>query len=149
MTCYTGWGDGPEPLKHADNRRKNKIDEYLISRGYDRDSFLMYSAPIGQQGFHSKDIEEKVSEALVTLCPKLKSSKTLQDKALRLVLSIGNDVCVVDSDLSAALGKFNLTVKDVLSAKDSDNVFGQFQIVEGMVEDYESEEDIVVKSADK
>lgn len=109
----------------------------------------MYSAPIGQQGFHSKDIEEKVSEALVTLCPKLKSSKTLQDKALRLVLSIGNDVCVVDSDLSAALGKFNLTVKDVLSAKDSDNVFGQFQIVEGMVEDYESEEDIVVKSADK
>lgn len=87
-------------------------------------------------------MEEKVSAALVSMCPKLKSSKTLHEKALRLVLSIGHDVCVVDSDLSAAIGKFSLKVRDILSAKDSKNVFGHFQVIPEMfVQDEESNSD--------
>lgn len=94
----------------------------------------MFSGPPGQPSYHSKRIEDKVRGALITLCPKLKTSKTLQEQALRLVFSVGNDVCVLDSDLSAAMGKFNLTLKDVLSVKDTEYVFGRFRLIPELFE---------------
>lgn len=128
LSCYMGWGDRPEAFQFQKDRRNNKIDEHLIANGYNRDRFLMFSPSAGTK-YHDESIEGQVQSALISVCPKLRSSRTLQDMAFRVVMSIGHDACVVDSDVSASLGKLSLKAKDILSPKESDGVFGQFQII--------------------
>lgn len=103
-------------------RKQNKFDEYGMATCYDSAMFLLYSQ------VHSELVCAKAREHLDILCPKLGSTTLLEDKALRLIFSIGYEVCVLDSDLSAAVGRLRLTLKDMLSAKDAENVFGVFQI---------------------
>ncbi len=82
-------------------------------------------------GLNSPAMEEYFVDALDELCPPLQSTPLLQDKALRVVLSVGIDVVLVDAERSAMLGKFNLKPSDLLTDKDTDDVFEYFKLPYG------------------
>ena len=73
-------------------------------------------------------------------CILLESTPKLQDKAMRLVLSIGCEVVIVDSEMSACLKKISLTPKDLITSDESNEVFGNFGIQLDNGEDEEEEE---------
>ena len=73
-------------------------------------------------------MERTIANVLDSLCPKLKSSRKLQSKALRCVFSIGIDAVVLDSECSAQMGKLTLRPEDFLSSDDSHEVFGSFMM---------------------
>ena len=53
-------------------------------------------------------LEEMVGQSLDALCPPLATSTSLQDKGLRVVMSVGVDVVVVDALLSSKMGRLAL-----------------------------------------
>lgn len=71
-------------------------------------------------------MEKHLAEALDSLCPSLRTTPLLQDKALRIVLSVGIDAVVVDAELSSALQKTTLTPGHLLPSAATDDVFGNF-----------------------
>ena len=73
-------------------------------------------------------VEKHLAEALDSLCPSLQSTPLLQDKALRIVLSVGIDAVVVDAELSSALQKTTLTPGHLLPSAATDDLFGNFVI---------------------
>ena len=75
-----------------------------------------------------RDIEHHLAEALDSLCPSLQSTPLLQDKALRIVMSVGVDAVVVDAELSAALDKITLSPDQLLPSAATDDIFGNFVI---------------------
>eukprot|EP01038_Epipyxis_sp_PR26KG_P008494 gene8494-11480_t len=72
------------------------------------------------------EIDQPLGDALNQICPPLASTPRLQDKALRIVLSVGIDIVMLDAELSAMVGKFSLTENDLIDATATDNVFGKF-----------------------
>ena len=88
-------------------------------------------------GLNAPAMEEYFVDALDELCPPLQSTLLLQDKALRVVLSVGIDVVLVDAERSAMLGKFNLKPADLLTDKDTDAVFEYFKLPYGDERDAE------------
>lgn len=84
--------------------------------------WLMFS------GVNDADDEKDMAEALVGLCPKLSNSRTLQEKALRIALSVEMDMVLVDAELSAVLGKFPLTSDKLLTHQDTTEIFKRFVI---------------------
>ncbi len=79
-------------------------------------------------GLLPEKVEEILSCALDDLCPELVTTPKLQDKALRLVFSVGVDVVMLDAESSAYVGKLNLEPKDMLSSDTTEEVFGSFII---------------------
>ncbi len=79
-------------------------------------------------GLLDERIEKHLAHALDTLCPALESTPKLQDKALRLVFSVGVDVVMLDAETSGIINKFSLQHKDMVSSDDSEAVFGGFLI---------------------
>lgn len=88
---------------------------------------------------YPEEIEAPINETLNYLCPALRNTvvpnrngynyNTLQQKAMRVVYSIGVDVLVMDAYTSAALGKVDyIVVNDLLTPYDTQNVFGQFGV---------------------
>lgn len=63
-----------------------------------------------------------------SLCPQLKSTPLLEQKALRVVYSAGVDVMVLDSDSSVAVGRPLLTPKHMLSSSATTDIFGNFMV---------------------
>jgi hypothetical protein len=122
LTCYFGWGDGPETSQRQEERLENSIDPTIVDSSYGRESVLLYSP------LYDENREKYLKEKLDSLCPKVKKSKTLEEKALRIVMSVGVDAVVLDSDLSAAMGKFKLKPRDMLASRDTDDVFGAFYV---------------------
>lgn len=86
-------------------------------------------------GLNPAIIERELGNSLDILCPALKSTPLLQDKALRIVFSAGVDVMIIDAEHSAMLGKFSLTPKDMITSDDTSDVFEKFGIP------YEDEEE--------
>lgn len=75
---------------------------------------------------HDRAFEEIMIEALDEVCPPLKSTPLLEDKALRVVLSVGIDCVMVDAERSAMLGKLRLRPADMLTSTQTDDVFSRF-----------------------
>eukprot|EP01034_Spumella_vulgaris_P021354 gene21354-27384_t len=98
-------------------------------------------------GAVSREFDEHISEALDCLCPKLYKTPRLQDKALRLVFSVGIDAVLMDAELSALNGKMTLTPKDLLSHEDTAEVFGQFVIPEAAMDMVHEQEKIRSETA--
>ena len=67
-------------------------------------------------------------EALDRICPALSTTPRLQDKALRVVFSVGIDAVLMDAELSAMMGKFSLRPEDMLASSSTDNVWGNFMM---------------------
>lgn len=89
-------------------------------------------------GLNSPALEEYFVEALDELCPPLASTPRLEDKALRVVFSVGIDVMMVDAERSAQLGKFKLQPTDLLTSTQTDDVFEYFMLPYGDQRDAES-----------
>jgi hypothetical protein len=79
-------------------------------------------------GFNDEVVEEKLTLALNVMCPELESSQRLQDKALRLVFSVGVDAVLVDAESSGYMGKIAIQPEDLLSSEATEGVFGTFCI---------------------
>ena len=79
-------------------------------------------------GLLPEKVEEVLTQALDDLCPELADTPKLQDKALRLVFSVGVDVAMLDAESSAYVGKFGLHAKDMLSSETTEELFGSFII---------------------
>ena len=79
-------------------------------------------------GAYPENAEESIRQYLDDMCPALKSTPRLQDKALRAVMSVGIDVAVVDAELSASIGKLALKPSDLISSDETDELFGQFSV---------------------
>jgi hypothetical protein len=77
-------------------------------------------------GLYGSDIEVPMGQMMDDLCPALKSTPLLQDKALRVVMSVGVEALMLDAERSAMLGKFRLTPDDMLPSQATDNVFENF-----------------------
>jgi hypothetical protein len=78
----------------------------------------------------STETERAMQHILAELCPSLTNSVTLQEKTMRLLLSIGLDVLFVNSDYMHHIGRidqYRLAEKP-LSADESGEVFGSFLI---------------------
>lgn len=109
-----------------------------------------YNPTILLSSLYGPEVELPLHAVLEHLCPPLKhaalplntqakelyglsdrpeTTSTLQHKAMRIVYSVGVDVLIMDSYTSAALGKVdNITVHDLLTAKETSRVFGQFGV---------------------
>lgn len=72
------------------------------------------------------DVEETIAKSLDELCPALSTTPSLQDKALRIVFSVGVDAVIVDSELSAIMGALELKPEDLIDSDETDDVFGVF-----------------------
>ena len=79
-------------------------------------------------GIMPDEVQSVLGAALDSLCPFLASTPSLQDKTLRTVFSVGVDIAIVDSSLSAYLDPLTLTPSDLLSSDKTDSVFGEFMI---------------------
>jgi uncharacterized membrane protein YgcG len=79
-------------------------------------------------GLLDENIERVLVKALDGLCPALESTPKLQDKAFRLVFSVGMDVIMLDAENSGIIDKFALKQEDMISSDESDEVFGVFCI---------------------
>ena len=75
-----------------------------------------------------ENLAREISGALDSLCPPLSTSVSLSDKAFRVVMSVGIDLVIVDAVLSATLGKLRLSQQDMLTADDTEDIFGTFMV---------------------
>jgi hypothetical protein len=64
------------------------------------------------------------------ICPRLKSTPLLEHKVLRVVMSYGHDLCVVEPEVCALMEKLSLSKSDILHIDEVANVFGGFMISE-------------------
>lgn len=104
-------------------------------------------------GINDDQMEEFFADALNELCPPLKSTPRLEDKALRVVMSVGIDLVMMDAETSAMIGKFRLKASDLLTHQQTDDVFETFMVPYGderdlsnreymkLLEDTDSDED--------
>ena len=69
-----------------------------------------------------------MGESLNNLCPHLVTSPRLEDKALRLIFSVGVDVMVVDAISCAVIGKLAVRPSDLLPIAATEKIFGNFMI---------------------
>ena len=73
-------------------------------------------------------LEANIAQQLDELCPKLLSTPRLEDKALRCVFSIGFECAAIDVDLLVRMegGRLGLQPSHMLTASDTDDIFGHF-----------------------
>ena len=79
-------------------------------------------------GLSHPETEEYFGKELDDHCVLLESTPKLQDKAMRIVLSVGCEVVIIDSELSACLRKLTLNPLDLLTADETNDIFGNFGI---------------------
>lgn len=86
-----------------------------------------------QRAIAMTERDSMIAEALDELAPRLADghSPSLQDKALRAVLSVGFDAVVLDAESSAHCGKLSLGPAAMLSSTDTEGLFGSFEVPEG------------------
>ena len=77
-------------------------------------------------GLSHPETEEYFGKELDDHCVLLESTPKLQDKAMRIVLSVGCEVVIIDSELSACLRKLTLNPMDLLTADETHDIFGNF-----------------------
>lgn len=80
------------------------------------------------EGAISKPLGESISKAFDYICPALKSTPHLQDKALRIIFSTGVEVMMIDSELSAMIGKLKIKPKDLVTLDETEELFTQFVV---------------------
>jgi len=114
--------DKLDAIVDAESDKYYTIDEYDAQKGVTAYSFTLVD------GMIPKKVSDNLKGALDSMCPALKSSSKLQEKAMRIVLSQGTECVLVDSDTSAALGKINLDTSELLTAEETDQVMGTFAI---------------------
>ena len=75
-------------------------------------------------------LEANIAQQLDELCPKLLSTPRLEDKALRCVFSIGFECAAIDVDLLVRMegGRLGLQPSHMLTAMDTDDIFGHFML---------------------
>jgi hypothetical protein len=79
-------------------------------------------------GAYTPQAEKALCDALDHLCPPLQSTSKLQDKALRVALSMEVELALMDAESCALTGKFSLLEEQLLAPKDTEAVFEQFII---------------------
>jgi hypothetical protein len=79
-------------------------------------------------GMGTPDVEAYFGQELDDHCVLLESTPRLQDKALRCVFSVGCELAIVDAELSAMLPKITLNPIDLLTADETNEVFGNFGV---------------------
>lgn len=77
-------------------------------------------------GLSDIDTEEYFSKELDDHCVLLESTPKLQDKAIRIVLSVGCEVVIIDSELSSCIKKLTLSPLDLLTSDETNDIFGNF-----------------------
>lgn len=85
-------------------------------------------------GIMPQEVQAVLGSVLDDLCPALSSTPRLEDKALRVVFSVGIDCVIVDASISAYLEPISLSSNDLLTSDDTEDVFGEF-MVPGKVQD--------------
>ncbi len=88
--------------------------------------------PEGALQLVSGSLPIKLEKYLVSqfddLCPPLQTSTRLEMKALRAIFSIGIDAVCIQSDILANIDPLILSSKDFITANDTNELFGEFQI---------------------
>ena len=103
-------------------RQHEQIDKIRIGSNY-------FGACPLVTGLLDRDLEGDIITSLNELCPELKSTVGLTEKAFRAVMSTNVEVVVVDAVLSAGMDKLKLTPDDInLTIEDTENLFGKFMI---------------------
>eukprot|EP01031_Cornospumella_fuschlensis_P028667 gene28667-34611_t len=72
--------------------------------------------------------EAALHAELDRLCPPLKTSKSLEEKAFRIVTSLHVDVCMVDAEYCAALRKWSIGGEDLLSEDHTQDLTEAFEV---------------------
>ena len=111
-----------DAIVDAESENYYSADEYDAQKGITAYSFSLVD------GMMPKRVSDNLKGALDQMCPALKSSSKLQEKAMRIVLSQGTECVLVDSDVSSALGKIDLDSSELLTAEETDQIMGTFAI---------------------
>ena len=82
----------------------------------------------GMKGEDSDESDTYFGQELDDNCSLLESTPKLEDKALRVVLSVGCEVVIVEAELSAYLRKLELSPDDLLTSDQTDLLFGEFGV---------------------
>jgi hypothetical protein len=112
FVCYYGTGESnagydAEEIKNKIIGQKKDEEEFETEKlNFDGHDFTTRPSLTLIKSMLSKEVEQLVGNSLDNLCPPLTSSRNIQDKVLRVVLSVGVDTVIVDAEASAKLGIF-------------------------------------------
>ena len=125
----------------ADDTRIDPANDDL----HQGEPFLLISYPKGDKGEEQGEedyMAELIGKELDTLCPPLASSRRLQDKVLRTMMSVGIDCIIADAELAQLLGQPDVRPDQLLSSDDTDDIFGTFMLPAELTEDERYEDEI-------
>ena len=151
-------------IDYATRQNKNLSEENILALVHEKLRFEEESKPINERnrkkkisnevrrlsemsrvpdlillsGLSHPETEEYFGKELDDHCVLLETTPKLQDKAMRIVLSVGCEVVIIDSELSACLRKLTLNPLDLLTADETNDIFGNFGIQR---DDNENDED--------
>lgn len=149
LTCYRGLGQGGEEEEEEDERavaERAQRAPLIVPDAAGEYSFPSITAPASPEepaeqreedvhhplvlisGVNTPQLEHSIAQALDELCPALASTPRLEDKGLRVALSVGTELVVVEGNQSARIGKNTLGAEHMLTAEDSAGVFGSFVV---------------------
>jgi hypothetical protein len=74
------------------------------------------------------NVSQLLHELLDKVCPRLSSSKLLEEKVLRICLSYGHEMCLIQPEIISLLGKVKVQKKDLLTLDEVDPIFGGFMV---------------------
>jgi len=123
LTCVRGLGD-PNGNEDEESIAEMMRLEEERQDSRDQSSNLHGISWYLVEGLIEPPADQLINSALDHLCPRLASTPLLQEKALRCVFSVGMDLVMLESEVSAALGPLRLEPQHMLSSLESDAVFG-------------------------
>lgn len=142
MICKKGYGQENEPKSESESESESNSEDEVNADDYsesqeskDRivqeetlNSYYTEREIKLISGLNPPLIEAQLMYDLDFLCPNLKDTPFLQEKALRICFSVGIDAVVLDAESSARVGKLDLQPKHMIHHNDVEDVFGTFSI---------------------
>ncbi|RYH05162.1 hypothetical protein EON65_45480 [archaeon] len=142
LVCYRAHTPTTNPASHPTRPPRNiqeaiaRLDEIEKTREQSSQSTItpILSSPHPSSplllisGLLASADEAAVHAELDRLCPPLATSKSLEDKAFRVVTSLHVDVCMVDAEYCAALGKWAVKGKELLTEVDTEELIEGFEV---------------------
>jgi hypothetical protein len=153
LTCYRGHGTEEEDdeledievanMEKMENMNEDGPDDTIDSNNDNKITFPTSAAPdpnrdpavILLSGVMPDEMEEIFIQEIDSIAPDLASTPKLQDKAIRAVMAYGHEMIWLDADISANLGKLNLTENDIVEDSDVEELFETFMIPKEIIDD--------------
>jgi hypothetical protein len=117
----SGIGYNPNILMVPGDKQQLEVDKQEMEEDVHQPLILISSV-------HPPQLEHSIAQALDDLCPELESSRRLEDKGIRIALSAGCEVVVVESNQCSKLGKLAFDKSLLLDSNETLDVFGSFTV---------------------